>query len=545
MPKTTRRRRILLILGSVVFTFVLLEVTLRLAGFVFLLQQEKINSASLKKKGEYRILCLGESTTALGAGYSYPRQLEEILNQQYPQIKFTVINRGVPATTSSYIVASLGDYLDKYQPQMVVAMMGVNDSTETFLAEGIEPPQHLIPWIHEFRTFKLIALLGRYLRHKFAELNRDKSGKSLRDIEKQITSHPSSNAYVDLGRGYLFAKDFDRAEKAFVRAIELNPRNYKAYTFLGKYYRQRGEYDRAAECFILANETNPSEDEYKVISYSHLGDCYAFMARYKEAEDIYKKIIKTSSLQPDVYLRLGEVYLVQGRFKEAEEVFEKSIEVDPKGVWGYVRLIYCYRQENRQGDIEAVLKKAIATVPYTPQYQILLAELGYFLMEQGKFEDADNIFKKILELKSQGIGENFLDVRQALVLNNQRQGLRNQGNASTKFNQEGLNYNPATRYNYQKMRNILLKRGVTIVCVQYPLRDIASLKAIVTPGKDVLFVDNNAPFREALAEGRYEDYFYDHFAGDFGHCTPKGNKLLAQNVAQTILGHVKKERLEK
>jgi lysophospholipase L1-like esterase len=26
--------------------------------------------------------------------------------------------------------------------------------------------------------------------------------------------------------------------------------------------------------------------------------------------------------------------------------------------------------------------------------------------------------------------------------------------------------------------------------------------------------------------------------GDFGHCTPKGNRLLAENIAQTILKEV-------
>jgi hypothetical protein len=28
------------------------------------------------------------------------------------------------------------------------------------------------------------------------------------------------------------------------------------------------------------------------------------------------------------------------------------------------------------------------------------------------------------------------------------------------------------------------------------------------------------------------------FGGDFGHCTPKGNMLLAQNIADVILGEV-------
>jgi len=33
----------------------------------------------------------------------------------------------------------------------------------------------------------------------------------------------------------------------------------------------------------------------------------------------------------------------------------------------------------------------------------------------------------------------------------------------------------------------------------------------------------------------YNDYFTDMFAGDFGHCTRKGNRLLAENIANVIL----------
>ena len=37
-------------------------------------------------------------------------------------------------------------------------------------------------------------------------------------------------------------------------------------------------------------------------------------------------------------------------------------------------------------------------------------------------------------------------------------------------------------------------------------------------------------------EGReYSKYFSDTFANDFGHCTREGNRLIAENLADTIL----------
>ena len=45
-------------------------------------------------------------------------------------------------------------------------------------------------------------------------------------------------------------------------------------------------------------------------------------------------------------------------------------------------------------------------------------------------------------------------------------------------------------------------------------------------------------FKEALEKGDFKDYFKDMFGGDFGHCTEKGNRLLAESIAEAILKEV-------
>jgi hypothetical protein len=71
--------------------------------------------------------------------------------------------------------------------------------------------------------------------------------------------------------------------------------------------------------------------------------------------------------------------------------------------------------------------------------------------------------------------------------------------------------------------------------MQYPLRDSNSLKGLLSGTDDVLFVENMDNFREALTGENYEDYFVDKFAGNFGHATLKGNKLIAKNLADNII----------
>ena len=94
--------------------------------------------------------------------------------------------------------------------------------------------------------------------------------------------------------------------------------------------------------------------------------------------------------------------------------------------------------------------------------------------------------------------------------------------------------------NYHKLKEILDKRRIKRVCVQYPMRDVEPLKKIFWKNKGVIFVDNESVFKEALKKGgyKYKEYFRDMFAGDFGHFAQKSKKLLTQNIADVILREV-------
>ncbi len=74
--------------------------------------------------------------------------------------------------------------------------------------------------------------------------------------------------------------------------------------------------------------------------------------------------------------------------------------------------------------------------------------------------------------------------------------------------------------------------------MQYPVRNVEPLKQIFAQDEGVIFVDNESVFKEALKKVSYKEYFKDMFAGDFGHCTDKGNRLLAENIANTIFKRV-------
>ncbi len=97
-------------------------------------------------------------------------------------------------------------------------------------------------------------------------------------------------------------------------------------------------------------------------------------------------------------------------------------------------------------------------------------------------------------------------------------------------------YGPLTCINYHKLKEALDQRGIKLVCVQYPVRSIESLRQVFSLGEqnEIIFVDNEEIFKAAIKSSSYHEYFVDIFCGDFGHCTPKGNKLLAENIAKAL-----------
>lgn len=97
----------------------------------------------------------------------------------------------------------------------------------------------------------------------------------------------------------------------------------------------------------------------------------------------------------------------------------------------------------------------------------------------------------------------------------------------------GMYREPTTRRNLEAVARTLRRRGIPMVAMQYPRRPAAPLRELLR-GLHVVVVDNRSIFEEALKRGRYEDYFIDRFAGDFGHCTSRGSRLLAENLARTM-----------
>jgi len=85
--------------------------------------------------------------------------------------------------------------------------------------------------------------------------------------------------------------------------------------------------------------------------------------------------------------------------------------------------------------------------------------------------------------------------------------------------------------NYMYLVDKVISKNIKLVIMQYPMRDLEEVQLMTEHNPDILYIDNDTVFRNAIYEKSYRYYFRDNFAGNFGHCTKEGNQLYAEHIA--------------
>ena len=521
MSKTTIKHKIFLIGFGILLTLFILEAGLRLGGFIFKWNQDSDNRKALSRNhGDFRILCIGESTTALGGENSYPFQLEEILNHKGLKQKFKIINKGMVAKISTDIVEQLEENLNIYKPDLVVSMVGINDSL--ILREKTWTVT-LDFWLARFRIYNFFKFLGMHINHRIKERNQDVLIKNERmkmassegysfsfgseaggdppeenrnskevvakilqlellskHLEKYLQKTEKTQAYqkvqrqlsqtkmkiqwllVYLGRYYRMRENYIEAQNYLKIAAAQDPQSYSAYLELGRVYKDQKDYIKAIALFKKAAEIFPAGN----LSLIEMGRCYNELGQTLKTFELYETVFRRHPDDFWIYPEIGKWFKAHEFFPQAQEVFELAIHIDPHDYSLYDQLSEIYSVQGKPREAES-------------------------FYNQGRLKEA-GVYK----------------------------------------------YLPSTIDNYNRITDIVFSREIKLICMQYPLRSVEPLKNILKSRKKIIFVENKSNFQGALKQAEYSNYFSDTFGGDFGHCTRMGNHLIAENLSNVIFKEI-------
>ena len=300
-------------------------------------------------------------------------------------------------------------------------------------------------------------------------------------------------------------KNITASEKIFREIIKRYPENDKAYVGLGVTYINMGKSGAAEASLLKGAKINPSNDR----AYGELGHLYSMTGSMEKAVSMYKKAIELNNKTPDYYLGLGSIYYTEKRSNDAKEMLEKTLLLDPGNDHAYAVLGWIYRDLGDESKAKESLKKALSINPDRTEAAITL-----MYMDE-KIDNED--FRKYFGVSITASNISAYDI---------------------------------LRYHYKQIYSMAKKYNVKFVVMQYPTLSIKALSDFFTEEEqeDIIFVENEENFKEAIEKGGYEDYFTDEvglsrlkdspFFGKYGHATIKGNMLIAENAADSITNYL-------
>ena len=254
-----------------VLFLIVLEMTMRLIGWFLMLPQHKANVMSSEDLKAFRILTLGESTTADyyedGKNVSWPRQLEKKMLKEYGLGSIRVFNGAIPSVETSYLLSKLDEYIEKFHPHLVIIMAGINDNSysveHTALGNSLFLSRIRIIKLYNWIKNTINYSLRRYgkIQRRFVEpLSKEFQEELNHFIKKFINSMDSGDTKNALLAAERFLKKHQNNFDMFVTGIGFMTEIYSNIYYknakkpMGDFILKELDafltrFDRCAECF--------------------------------------------------------------------------------------------------------------------------------------------------------------------------------------------------------------------------------------------------------------------------------------------------------
>jgi tetratricopeptide (TPR) repeat protein len=126
------------------------------------------------------------------------------------------------------------------------------------------------------------------------------------------------------GKAAYHSGDYDRALRAFTRAIEADPNDGAAYFARGRVFQRMGKLDRALSEYVKADNL-AGEGQIKAC----IGYCKSHLGLPGEALAFSSKAIEDGFGTAQAHNNLGYAYMSLARWKDARVHFDEAIRLDP------------------------------------------------------------------------------------------------------------------------------------------------------------------------------------------------------------------------
>ncbi len=259
--------------------------------------------------------------------------------------------------------------------------------------------------------------------------------RATEQFQKVTEKDPADvDAWVTLGRLHRMAQNSVEAEKAFQKALALDPDNEYALHGLALLYSDLGDTKTAVEMWRRLADRNPHPRVLRALASSltqvrdysgavetlrralqlaprdleikrELAENLLLKEEYDEAAKLYEELAQAQPRDPQYPLRLSQIYRQQRDLTKAREVHERARALDPASIEIQYNEVNLLEAEGNLGQAIARLKQILestARAAYAPPEKanrvILLERLGLLCRAGEQPDEAVAAFRQMAEL---------------------------------------------------------------------------------------------------------------------------------------------------
>lgn len=193
------------------------------------------------------------------------------------------------------------------------------------------------------------------------------------------------------------AREYVKAEAAYLRAQSMATRDSRAVYGLGNLYSDQQRWEEAERAYRTAIQLEPASSEAYValsfvltqpISGVNLGE------RYAEAEEKAKQAINLDPTSAVAYDQLGAALELRGVIgDETQTAYRKAIELEPNFALAYAHLGRLLRRKGKSNESAAAYRSAIALASDVPT-MILVADV---MQSQQRYLESEQLLRQALK----------------------------------------------------------------------------------------------------------------------------------------------------
>lgn len=212
---------------------------------------------------------------------------------------------------------------------------------------------------------------------------------------KKIESNENADDCFEIGKRLYQIDMFDKAEKAYLRAIFLSPNNAKFYVELGILFQMQKRLTEAEVAYGI------SIIELGVNSpfvWFNFGVLLSDMNKFVESLDSYRRAMELDPDNVSCLFYYGVSLIKAEMFEEAKIIFGRTIKLSPD------RILHCMSCDmlgmallglNKLKEAEYFFREAISL---NKDYLDAYINLGNLLLKLNRFDEAMEVLKKAYKL---------------------------------------------------------------------------------------------------------------------------------------------------